>query len=118
MIVRRSQTGHCNIRFLRNLPIVIANDDGTAAIMQFQNRILQRVWHTEARQSRTQSADENLFRIGSGTDEAANTAGTTGLNQEPRGSIQQGRVGRGLLSTQTAAPRRLSGTSITRRDGR
>ena len=85
MIVRRSQTCRCNIRFLRNLPIVIANDDGTAAIMQFQNRILQGVWHTEARQGWAQSANDNLFRISSGNDEAANTDFTTGLNQKPGG---------------------------------
>src|SRR5436305_13324674 len=118
MIVSRSQTSGSNRRFLRNLPIVITNDDGTAAIVQFQNRILQSVWHTEAGQGRAHSANQHLLRVSSGNDKAANADLRTGLNQEPGGNVHQGGVGRRLLNTQSEVLRRIRGNSIARSDGK
>src|SRR6266576_7054243 len=101
MIVWRSQTGGCNVRFLRNLPIVITNDDGTGAIMQFQNRILQRVWHTEAGQGRAQSANQHLFCISSSNDKPSNADLSASLDQEPGGNVHQSGVGWRLLNSQS-----------------
>ena len=57
--------------------------------VQFQDRVSQRVWDTEACQGRPNGPEQDMFRSASGDDEAANANVVARLNEHARREVER-----------------------------